>query len=290
LLRMSLSFIVSLLFLITVVTAQSGPAIPIGPGFWNVRSSFIIDGFDIGTHMSLIQLQSGKFLIVDTVQLDQALLDNINNLTKNGTLIEAVIATHPFHTTYFPTFYAQFPKPPYYGTPRHLRIEPQIPWAGSMWDCVNRQRWLPEVHMRIPRGAEFVAPEPESSNHFSGIHVFHPPSKAIHVDDTIMIDEPFTGDMLFHPSLVTVGLYHIPQAPTAFKDWMTDITKDWDFDTICAAHNGVKMGGAKDQLISVLADYDIVFDGLVLDYTVNPNATQIPIFQAFLAHEAQCEE
>jgi hypothetical protein len=287
---MSLSFIVALLFLITVVSAQTNRTVLIGPGFWNVRASFIIDGIDIGTQMSLIQLTNGNFLVVDTVQLDPDLLDDINMLTKNGTLMEAVIATHPFHTTYFPSFYQQFPKPPYYGTPRHLRIEPQVPWAGSMWDCATRQKWLPEVHMRIPRGSEFVAPEPEDSNHFSGIHVFHPASKTIHVDDTIMVDEPLNGDMLFHPSLLTVGLYHIPDAPTAFKNWMTNITIDWDFDNICAAHNGVKKGGAKAQLIDVIGDYNIVFDGLILDYEVNPNATQQAIFQAFLAYEAQCEE
>jgi hypothetical protein len=281
---------VSLVFFITVVSAQSNRTILIGPGFWNVRSSFIIDGIDIGTHMSLIQLNSGNFLVVDTVALDPTLLNDINMLTKNGSLIEAVIATHPFHTTYFPTFYAQFPKPPYYGTPRHLRIEPQIPWAGSVWDCAIRQKWLPEVHMRIPRGSEYVAPEPESSNHFSGMHVFHTASKTIHVDDTIMVDEPLNGDMLFHPSMVTVGLYHIPESPIAFRDWITNITKQWDFDNICAAHNGVKRGDAKKQLETVISDYGIVFDGLVLEYTVTPNATQEAMYKAFLAHEAQCEE
>jgi hypothetical protein len=261
-----------------------------GPGFWNVRSSFILDGIDIGTQMSLIQLQNGNFLIIDTVELDTALLNDINMLTVNGSLIEAVIATHPFHTTYFPAFYQMFPKPPYYGTPRHLRIEPQIPWAGSMWDCANRQRWLPEVHMRIPRGSEFVNPQPESDNHFSGIHVFHPRSRVIHVDDTVMVDEPFNGDMLFHPSMVGPGLYHIPEAPSAFRDWVQNYINQWDFDIICAAHNGVKMGGAKQQLQNVLGDYAVVFYGLILDYTISPNATDEAAFQAMQQHEAQCEE
>jgi len=288
---MCLSYIISILFLITVVSAQTNRTVLIGPGFWNVRAPFILDGIDIGTQMSLIQLQSGNFLIIDTVALDPDLLSDINTLTKNGELIEAVIATHPFHTTYFPAFYAQFPKPPYYGTPRHLRIEPQVPWqTATVWDCAVRQKWLPEVHMRIPRGSEFVAPEPESSNHFSGMHVFHPASKTIHVDDTIMVDEPLNGDMLFHPSMVTDGLYHIPQAPSAFKDWITNITMQWDFDNICAAHNGVKLGGAKNQLTNVISDYSIVFEGLIADYTFNPNDTQIPIFEAFLKHESMCEE
>jgi len=281
-------FIFFILF--SVAFSQSNRTIPIGPGFWNVRASFIIDGIDIGTQMSLIQLQNGNFLIVDTVLLDADLLNDINIMTKNGSLIEAVIATHPFHTTYFPAFYEQFPKPPYYGTPRHLRIEPQIPWAGSLYDCANRQRWLPEVHMRIPRGAEFVNPQPESTNHFSGIHLFHVPSKAIHVDDTVMIDEPLTGDMLFHPTLVDGGLYHIPESPTAFSDWVQAYINEWDFDTICAAHNGIKYTGAKTQLQNVLNDYAVVFEALILDYTLTPNATDEATFQAMQAHEAQCLE
>jgi hypothetical protein len=282
--------IVIICILFAVVFSQSNRTIPMGPGFWNVRASFIIDGFDIGTQMSLIQLQNGNFLIIDTVLMDNDLLNDILLMTKNGTLIEAVIATHPFHTTYFPAFYQLFPYPPYYGTPRHLRIEPQIPWAGSVYDCANRQRWLPEVHMRIPQGAEFVNPQPESSNHFSGIHLFHPASRTIHVDDTVMVDEPLPGDMLFHPTLVDGGLYHIPESPTAFRDWVQKYINEWDFDNICAAHNGIKFGGAKAQLQSVLNDYATVFEGLILDYSLSPNATDESTFQAMQQHEAMCEE
>jgi len=276
---------------ILLVNGQTGnTTIPIGPGFWNVRSTFIIDGINIGGQMSLIQLNSGKFLIVDTVDLVPQLLDDINMLTKNGSLIEAIIATHPFHTVYFPAFYKQFPSVPFYGTPRHLVIEPQIPWAGSMYDCANRQRWLPEVHMRIARGSEFVNPQPADTNHFSGIHVFHPASKTIHVDDTVMIDEPFDGDMLFHPSLLGPGLYHIPASPHAFRDWVQLYINQWDFDNICAAHNGIKRGGAKAQLQSLLIDSEIVFEALIVEFTLNPSADDKVAFQEMQQHESLCEE
>jgi hypothetical protein len=33
----------------------------------------------------------------------------IDRLTRGGKLISAVIATHPFHTLGFPTFYAAYP-------------------------------------------------------------------------------------------------------------------------------------------------------------------------------------
>jgi len=276
---------------VILLTDAGNTTIPIGPGFWNVRSTFILDGINIGGQMSLIQLNSGKFLVVDTVDLSiPGLLDDINTLTKNGSLMEAIIATHPFHTTYFPVFYKQFPYVPFYGTPRHLVIEPQIPWAGSMYDCENRQRWLPEVHMRIPRGSEFVNPEPADSNHFSGIHVFHPASKTFHIDDTVMIDEPFDGDMLFHPSLLGPGLYHIPESPHAFRDWVQKYIDEWDFDNICAAHNGIKMGGAKAQLQNLLNDSEIVFEALIVEFTLAPNASDEAAFKAMQQHEDQCKE
>jgi hypothetical protein len=280
-----------LLFLLTqLFTIEAGLPVKIGPGFWNVRSSFMIDGFDIGTQMSLIQLKNGKFLIIDTVAIDAPLKNAIDTLTGNGTLMEAVLASHPFHTTYFPSFYKLYPKVPYYGTPRHIRIQPQIPWKGSLWDCATRQQWLPEVHMRIARGSEFVQPEPEDTNHFSGIHIFHEVSKTIHIDDTIMYDEPFAGDMLFHPSLLGPGLYHIPESPHAFRDWVQKMIKEWDFDNICAAHNGVKIGGAKDELQTLLNYAEPVFDGLIVEYSLFPNATDAQAFKVMEAHETKCKE
>lgn len=181
-----------LLLFFLVFFASAARIVQLGPGFWNVRAHLVLNGFDVGTQMSFIQLSNGNFVVVDTVGLDDELMGEINVLTKNGTLMQAVIATHPFHTLYFPGFYAAYPKPPYYGTPRHLEIQPQIPWAGSTYDCSTRAMWSPQIRMRIARGSEFAHPWPES-NHFSGIHVFHPRSKIIHVDDTVIYDLPIPG-------------------------------------------------------------------------------------------------
>src|SRR3989338_2874866 len=104
----------------------------IGTNFFNIRTSFKIKGLiNIGTHMSLIKLSTGKFLVIDTVPLDEALKKEIDQLTNNGNDIEAVVATHPFHTLAFPDFYKNYPNAPYYGTPRHLRNQKDIPWAGN---------------------------------------------------------------------------------------------------------------------------------------------------------------
>ena len=125
----------------------------IGPGFWNVRGRFkAYKVIDIGTQMSIIKLRNGKFLVIDTVEMNDHLRQEIDTLTDNGNNIEAVIATHPFHTLSFPAFYQLYPKAPYYGTPRHLRQLTEIPWAGNLDDCNIRVKWEPDVEMRIPTG------------------------------------------------------------------------------------------------------------------------------------------
>ncbi|CAF1373464.1 unnamed protein product, partial [Rotaria magnacalcarata] len=65
----------------------------IGSGFLNVRGRFKILAklVDIETHMSFIQLHNAKFLVIDTIELNDKLRQEINHLTDNGDKIEAVI-------------------------------------------------------------------------------------------------------------------------------------------------------------------------------------------------------
>jgi hypothetical protein len=244
----------------------------IGKGFWNVRTSFKMYLFvDIETQMSIIQLSNGKFLIIDTVEMNDNLRREIDHLTNNGEKIEAVIASHPFHTTFFPAFYDAYPNAPYYGTPRHLRKITNIPWKGDLNDCNIRKKWEPEVKLRIPAGAEFINPQPESTNHFISVFVFHPASSTLHVDDTIMYaeDPSFAirifsglkkGDFAFHPSMETDGIHPTPEAPYLFRDWMKNMLNDWKFDNICTAHIGVKIGGAHEAVTKLLEATEPLFD------------------------------
>lgn len=126
----------------------------IGPGFWNVRRCFRILAklLDIETQMSFIQLSNGKFLVIDTVNLDDQLEEDIKHLTNNGENIEAVLGVHPFHTLSFLSFYEKYPHVSYYGTPRHQRRLSQIPWLGTFDQCHCRTQWSPEVELRIPAG------------------------------------------------------------------------------------------------------------------------------------------
>jgi hypothetical protein len=245
----------------------------ITPEFYNIRTSFkLFKGIvDIGTHMSLIKLSSGKYLVIDTVPLDDELKQELDQLTNNGNDIEAVVATHPFHTLAFPGFYKAYPNVPYYGTPRHLRIQKDIPWAGNIMNELDR--WAPDVQMRIPAGAEFVAPQPESYNHFTCVWVFSTAARTIHVDDTInYVDTPSllfklagkkAGQMEFHMSIKGPGLYPTEDAPVQFKQWVLDILRDWDFDNACCAHVGRKIGGAHALLERTLKEAQPLFDKLI---------------------------
>src|SRR5207244_2779860 len=75
-------------------------------------------------------------------------------------------------------------------------------------------------------GAEFVNPQPESTNHFSCVFVYHKMSGTIHVDDTIMYSSNpgfllrivgfKEGSMMFHPTIRGPGLLPHPEAPFQF--------------------------------------------------------------------------
>jgi len=251
----------------------------IGPNFWNVRAHFKIIGglVDIGTHMSIIKLSSGKFLLIDTVPLTDVLKQEIDTLTDSGKLIDAIVATHPFHTLAFPGFYQGYPNAPYYGTPRHLKRQPDIPWVGDVNDLAVRKKWEPEVYMRIPAGAEFIAPVPESYNHFCCVWIFHPESKTIHIDDSInFFSNPSVimkvagkkkGCMEFHASLKGPALHPKPESPKLLKEWSEAIINDWDFDNMCCAHIGNKVGGAKVAFQETLTNSQTLFDKLTGQFT-----------------------
>ena len=66
----------------------------LGAGFWNIRGSFRIGGvLNIGTQCSLIQLNSGKFIFLDSYSLTGDVRDEVMALTNNGQDVEAVAAT-----------------------------------------------------------------------------------------------------------------------------------------------------------------------------------------------------
>ncbi|KAJ3072468.1 hypothetical protein HDU98_003544 [Podochytrium sp. JEL0797] len=204
----------------------------IGPDCYNLRAPFKIAGlFDIGTHMTFIRLANGKFLVLSTLALDLKSIQEIEALTNKGALIDSVIATNPFHTCAFYEFYQLYPTAKFYGTPRHLRKIPKIPWVGIVSAVNILKKFEPDVFLTIPAGAEFDSPTPESYNHFSGVVAFHPASK------TVICDDCFASTI---------------EAPKQLYDWLTKILTEWDFENLCSAHGDVQMCGGKQALQSAL--------------------------------------
>jgi hypothetical protein len=70
------------------------------------------------------------------------------------------------------------------------------------------------------------------------------------------------GSMCFHTTFKGIGLLPAPEAPFQFRDFLLDIIKNWDFDNICTAHFGYKIGGAKAQLLQVVKDAEPMFQKL----------------------------
>lgn len=101
----------------------------IGRNFWNIRGSYRIycGLIDIGSQMSMIKLSNNRFLLFDTCSIDRIDKTTIDQMTDHGRLIEGIVATHPFHTSAWTTWYNWYPNTHYYGTPRHYRLFPNIP-------------------------------------------------------------------------------------------------------------------------------------------------------------------
>ncbi|CAF1683253.1 unnamed protein product, partial [Adineta ricciae] len=209
-----------------------------------------------------------NFVIFDTVALDDHLKEQINRLTDNGNRIEGVIGTHSFHTRSFLDFYQTYPQAAYYGTPRHLRQLPEIPWLGSLDNCNVRQKWEPDVEMRITAGGEFINPQ-HGSSHLMSVFMYHRPSSTLHVTDTIMYTNKFTpilrlfgmtrGVMIFHPSIRTHGLHPTADAPFVFRDCMRNMLHDWPFENLCCAHLDVKIGDAHHLVTQLLNKTESLF-------------------------------
>jgi hypothetical protein len=240
----------------------------IGPGFWNIRSPFEMFKFEVGTHMALAELGDGSFVAIDTVNLTlPGLKEEIDTLTENGTKITAVLATHPFHTLFFPGFHSAYPATAsrqYFGMPRHLRNLPEIAWSGPIMSVFTK--W-PELEMLIPEGGEYDDPKPPNSNHLMNVFVFHKQSKTVFNDDCVYhIQRKDLGwfgkfmswfvkavkpGMHFHPSLTGPGLYHTAEAPFKFQMSIEKILT-WDFENLCTAHNSNSIGTAKQELRELL--------------------------------------
>lgn len=217
---------------------MSDHIVHIGEGFWNIRGSFKLFGFvEIGTQASLVRLDSGKFVLLDSYELTGAVEREVMSLTADGNDVEAVINTHPFHTVHCEATARQFPQAKHYGTRRHIEKYPSLNWEPEWSESeALHHRYADDLRFSVPRGVEFI---PDNQNlHFASVLVFHPRSRSLHVDDTLgyMKLPVLGGSVAFHPTLKWV-LEKRFGAVTDFRDWAEGLIEQCaDVDHLCTAH------------------------------------------------------
>lgn len=222
--------------------------ISISDNFWNIRSPFKVFGLiDIGTHASLVKLQSGKFVLLDSIPIIKGGIveSHINELCNDGLDLEAIINLHPFHTVSIPHMHEQFPKARLYGTNRHHFKFPELPWQSEITESKEFQEiYKKDLAFHVPGGVALVTPNPNV--HFSSVIAYHRKSKTLHVDDTfgysknvpLLAKALFSEDtVILHPML-TQALEKRTGAGKDFLDWMNKfISEHSEALNLCTAHN-----------------------------------------------------
>lgn len=214
--------------------------IAVADGFWNIRCSFRIGPLDIGTHASLVRRANGAFVLLDACTFDEDTAAWIREVT--GDRLEAFLHLHPFHTVFVRAAHAQFPAAKLYGTARHAEQLADLPWQPERTESAALHAlYADDFTFSVPRGVDFIPANPKL--HFASVLAFHPASRTLHVDDTLLymrmpwIVRPFKRDLLrLHPTLAKV-LERTPDATSEFRAWTRELVERvQDVDNLCAAH------------------------------------------------------
>lgn len=221
----------------------------ISEDFWNIRGDFKIGGIlNIGTHASMVRRGNGKFVLLDAYTLQGEVKEQIDDLSKNGVDIEAIINLHPFHTVHVQRTHNQYPNAKLYGTQRHIEKFPDLPWQPELTEsdeCADL--FADDFEFSIPGGVDFI-----SSNehlHFSSVLAYHRASKTIHADDTLMylqlpglLGKLKKPEISFHMTLAKT-LEKRAGAAKEFRAWVRRLTEQWrDAENLCAAHSATLLG------------------------------------------------
>lgn len=230
----------------------------IAPGFWNIRGSFKVGPLDIGTQASLVRRPDGSFVLLDSYTLTGDVLRQVQDIT--GGQVAAIINLHPFHTVHVRRAAEQFPGATLHGTSRHVEKAPELPWDDLRSDDpAMNQRFDPDLRFTVPRGVEFISSKPRT--HFASVLAFHPPTKTLHVDDTLTyVKAPLVGGLAFHPTLKAV-LEERPGAAADFRGWARElIDRCVNVEHLCTAHMKAlpPSEGVAHQVRAALAKVDKV--------------------------------
>lgn len=231
--------------------------------FWNFRGSFrIAKIIDIGTHMSLVRRANGRFVVLDSYELDDDDLSHLLALTGDGRLVDAVINLHPFHTLHCPALSQALPGARMIGTRRHLAQLPDLPWDRRLIEePVTQAEFAEDLDFSIPAGVEFISDDEKV--HVGSVVVRHRASGIVHVDDTInvlkapgilsaVMPEP---KLSFHPMLAK-ALEPRSGAADDYARWARDLAREWaGTPIVCAAHSSVRhleAGGWEEEMLAAL--------------------------------------
>lgn len=239
--------------------------------FWNFRGSFkIAKVVDIGTQMSLVRRANGRFLVLDSYDIDDADRTSLLGLTEGGRLVDAIINVHPFHTLHCTALAKLLPDARLIGTARHRDEVSELQWEqGVIEDPATQAEFAEDLEFSVPDGLDFVPDD--DSVHSASVLVRHKPSRIVHVDDTIMVLAPPSlieallpePRMRFHPAL-SKALKKEPGAADAYANWARRIAAEWaDTPLVCAAHSAARElppGGWSEEILEALDKVEKVLD------------------------------
>ena len=232
--------------------------------FWTFRGDLkVAKVINLGTHMSLVRRTNGTFLLLDSYDLDDGDRDALLSLTDGGRAIEAVLNVHPFHTLHCAAIHALLPHARLFGTRRHHRQAPDLPWeAEFIEDTATRDAFAEDLAFSVPEGVDFVCGD--DSVHVASVLVRHRQSGIVHVDDTInVLAAPgLIGKLLpqsklkFHPQL-SKALQKRPGAADDYARWARDLADEWaGTPVVCAAHSSIRKlprDGWRSEVLKALA-------------------------------------
>ncbi|MCZ0962291.1 hypothetical protein [Paracoccus benzoatiresistens] len=218
--------------------------IDLGNGFWNIRGDLRIGGLvNVGTQCSLVQLSSGRFLFLDSYGFGTDVARQVMALTEGGRAVEAILNLHPFHTLHCKAMHQMFPQAQLFGSNRHHRKWPDLPWQTDAVESPRVAARFPELRFSLPDGIDYICQNERV--HAGSLLAYHPASGSLHVDDTLNV-LPVPGllrrllrlpRVSFHPTMGQ-ALQDRPGAAQDFRNWALRIADEWrDARTVCAAHS-----------------------------------------------------